>query len=315
LRQAQRKQPPGPAVAPAMDFPSRPVEIIVPIAPGGFNDSVARIVAQKMAEAAKRPFVIINRPGAGGTLGVGAVALATPDGHTIGITGDFLAINAALQQKLPYDTLKDLKLVTLVGRLPQVLVTAAGVPAGNLSELIAIAKAKPGSLAFGSSGVGGMPHLAGELLRLLTKTELTHVPYKGVAPMVIDLLAGHLQMAFLAVPSALPHVQGGTLKAIAVAGRERSAMMPNVPTLSELGYAVDAENWYGMIAPAATPPAVVARLHQVTIAALQDAGVRGRLLQLGVTPVGNSTEEFEAYLRSEIEKWSRVVREAGIKRN
>ncbi len=240
-----------------------------------------------------------------------------PDGHTIAITSaGALAISIALQEKLPYDTLKHLKPVTLVAKVPELLVAATGVPAKDLAELVALARAKPGTLNYASSGPGSMPHLAGELLKVAAKIDIVHVPYKGAAPAVNDLLGQQVQLAFFDLPVLLPQVQSGKLKAIAVGSRERAPSLNTVPTTAELGYPqVEADNWYGMVAPIATPPAVVARLHQATVEALRDKGVREKLSSQGLNLIGDTPEAFTAYIRSEIEKWGKVAKAAKLVAN
>jgi tripartite-type tricarboxylate transporter receptor subunit TctC len=301
-------------VSQAQEFPSKPIRLIVPFPPGGPNDLIARVVGQRMSELLKQQVVIDNRGGAGGVTGTDVVAKAAPDGHTIAITSaGALAISIALQDKLPYDTLKHLKPVTLVAKVPELLVTATSVPANNLAELVALARAKPGTLNYASSGAGSMPHLAGELLKVAAKIDIVHVPYKGAAPAVNDLLGQQVQMAFFDLPVLLPQVQSGKLKAIAVGSRERAPSLKNVPTTAELGFAqVEADNWYGMVAPIATPPAIIARLHQVTVEALRDKGVREKLSSQGLNLIGDTPEAFTAYIRSEIEKWGKVAKAAGL---
>jgi tripartite-type tricarboxylate transporter receptor subunit TctC len=304
----------GPTALSAQEYPSKPIRLIVPFPPGGPNDLIARVVGQRMSELLKQQVVIDNRGGAGGVTGTDVVAKAAPDGHTIAITSaGALAISIALQDKLPYDTLKHLKPVTLVAKVPELLVTATSVPANNLNELIALARAKPGTLNYASSGAGSMPHLAGELLKVAAKINIVHVPYKGAAPAVNDLLGQQVQMAFFDLPVLLPQVQSGKLKAIAVGSRERAPSLKTVPTTAELGFAqVEADNWYGMVAPIATPPKVIARLHQVTVEALRDRGVQEKLSSQGLNLVGDSPEAFTAYIRGEIEKWGKVAKAAGL---
>jgi tripartite-type tricarboxylate transporter receptor subunit TctC len=302
------------AAASAQEFPSKPIRLIVPFPPGGPNDLIARVVGQKISELLKQQVIVDNRAGAGGTLGVDVVAKAPPDGHTIAITtSGTLAINIALQEKIPYDTFKHLKPVTLVTTVPELLVAATSVPAKDLKEIVALARTKPGTLNYASSGHGSMPHLAGELLKVAAKIDIVHVPYKGAAPAVNDLLGQQVQMAFFDLPVLLPQVEAGKLKAIAVGSRARAPSLKNVPTTAELGYPqVQAENWYGMVAPVATPPAIVARLHQVTVEALRDPGVREKLSSQGLNLVGNTPDEFTAYIRSEIDKWGKVAKAAGL---
>jgi tripartite-type tricarboxylate transporter receptor subunit TctC len=303
-----------PAAAAAQDFPSKPIRLIVPFPPGGPNDLIARVVGQKMSELLKQQVVIDNRGGAGGALGTDVVAKAPPDGYTIAISSSgALAISISMQEKIPYDTLKHLKPITLVATVPELLVAATSLPAKDLTELIALARAKPGTLNYASSGPGGMPHLAGELLKVAAKIDIVHVPYKGAAPAVNDLLGQQVQMAFFDLPVLMPHVEAGKLKPIVVGSRERAPSLKNVPTTAELGYPqVVAENWYGMVAPAATPPAIVARLHQSTVEALRDPGVQQKLSSQGLTLVGNTPDEFTAYIRAEIEKWAKVAKAAGL---
>lgn len=301
------------ASAHAQVFPTRPIRLVVPFPPGGPNDIIARVVGQKMSELLKQQVVIDNRAGAGGALGTDVVAKAAPDGYTIAITSaGALAISIGLQEKLPYDTLKHLKPVTLVAKVPELLVTATSLPANNLNELIALARAKPGTLNYASSGPGSMPHLAGELLKAAAKIDIVHVPYKGAAPAVNDLIGQQVQMAFFDLPVLLPQVQSGKLKPIAVGSRERAESLKDVPTTVELGYAVEADNWYGMVAPIATPPAVIARLHQATTDAMRDPGVREKLSSQGLSLVGDTPEQFAAYIRNEIEKWGKVGKAAGL---
>jgi tripartite-type tricarboxylate transporter receptor subunit TctC len=305
----------APAAAVAQGFPNKPIKLIVPFPPGGPNDIIARVVGQKMSEILGQPVLIDNRGGAGGVLGTDAVAKASPDGYTIAITSaGALAISTSMQQKLPYDSLKDLKPVTLVATVPELLVVATSVPAKSMSELIALAKAKPGQLNFASSGPGSMPHLAGELLKISAKINIVHVPYRGAAPAVNDLLGQQVQMVFLDLPVLLPQVKTGKLRPIAVGSKTRVPTLPDVPTTAEVGLPeVRAENWYGMVAPAATPPDVVAKLNKAAVEAMKDRAVQEKLSSQGATLVGDTPDEFAAFIRSEIDKWSGVAKAAGIK--
>lgn len=307
----------APALAAAQEFPSKAIKLIVPFPPGGPNDIIARVVGQRMSEILKQPVVVDNRGGAGGILGTDMVAKSEPDGYTIAITSaGALAISFSLQEKVPYDSAKNLQAITLVATVPELLVTATNVPAKDLKELIELAKAKPGTLNFASSGPGSMPHLAGEMLKIKAKIDITHVPYRGAAPAVNDLLAQQVQMVFLDLPVLLPQVAGGKLKPIAVATTKRVPSLPDVPTTIEAGMPdVQAENWYGMVAAAGTPPAIVAKLHAATVEALKSPDVKEKLAAQGATLVGNTPEEFAAFIKSEIEKWAKVVKEANIKVN
>jgi tripartite-type tricarboxylate transporter receptor subunit TctC len=301
--------------AAAQDFPSKPIKLIVPFPPGGPNDIIARVVGAKMAELIGQPVVIDNRGGAGGVLGTDAVAKADPDGYTVAITSaGALAISKSLQEKLPYDTLKDLKPVTLVAKVPELLVVANNVPAKSMQELLTLAKAKPGQLNFASTGPGSMPHLAGELFKSSAGIDIVHVPYKGAAPAVNDIVGEQVQMVFLDIPVLLPQVQAGKVRPIAIGSRQRATSLPDVPTTGEVGLPqIEAENWYGLVAPAATPPAIIAKLHKATVDALQSAEVKDKLAPQGAILVGNTPEEFTAYIQSEIDKWGKVAKAANIK--
>jgi tripartite-type tricarboxylate transporter receptor subunit TctC len=301
----------------AQNFPTKPIKLIVPFPPGGPNDIIARVIGAKMSELLGQPVVIDNRGGAGGVLGTDAVAKAEPDGYTIAITSaGALAISKSLQEKLPYETLKDLKPVTLVAKVPELLVVANNVPAKTMPELLALAKAKPGQLNFASTGPGSMPHLAGELFRTSAGIDIVHVPYKGAAPAVNDIVGQQVQMVFLDIPVLLPQVQAGKVRPIAIGSRERVPSLPNVPTTAEVGLPqIEAENWYGMVAPAATPAAVIAKLHRATAEALKSPEVKDKLQAQGAILVGNSPEEFAAYIQSEIDKWGKVAKAANIKAN
>jgi len=302
-----------PALAAAQDFPAKPIKLIVPFPPGGPNDIIARIVGQRMSELARQPVVIDNRGGQGGTLGTDAVAKAVPDGYTIGIVNaGALAINQSLE-KVPYDTLKDLAPVTLVVTVPEMLVVAGNVPAKNMSELLALARAEPGKLNFASTGPGSLPHLAGELLKLTANIDIVHVPYRGAAPAINDLLGQQVQMTFLDLPAILPHIRSGALKPIALGTTARAPTAPDVPTTAEVGMPeLRIENWYGMVAPSGTPPAIVASLNKITTTALADPDVKEKLADQGLTTAGDSPEQFRSFIASETEKWARVIRDAGV---
>ena len=302
-----------PTLAAAQDFPTKPIKLIVPFPAGGPNDIIARIVGQRMSELMKQPVIIDNRGGAGGALGTDAVAKAAPDGYTIGIVNlGALAINQSME-KVPYETLKDLAPVTLVVTVPEMLVVASDVPAKNMSELVALAKAQPGKLNFASTGPGSLPHLAGELLKLTANIDIAHVPYRGAAPAINDLLGQQVQMTFLDLPAILPHIRSGTLKPIALGTTARAPTAPDVPTTVELGMPeLRIENWYGMIAPAATPPAVIAALNKITTTALADPNVKEKLAEQGLTTAGNSPEQFRDYIATETAKWAKVIKDAGI---
>jgi tripartite-type tricarboxylate transporter receptor subunit TctC len=305
----------APIAASAQTFPSKPIKLVVPFPAGGPNDIIGRAVGQRMGEILKTQVIIDNRGGAGGVIGTDAVAKAAPDGYTIAVTSaGALALSPSVVAKLPYETLKDLKPITLVAKVPEMLVVATSVPANNLAELVALAKSQPGKLNFASTGPGSMPHLAGELFRLAAKIDVVHVPYRGAAPVVNDLLGQQVQMVFLDLPVLLPQVQAGKIRAIAIGAKERAPSLPNVPTFAESGFPQTLiENWYGMVAPAATPQPIADILHKAAVEALHDPGVKEKLGKLGLTLVGDSPAEFAAYVKGETEKWAAVVKEAGIK--
>ena len=302
-----------PAAGTAQDFPTKPIKLIVPFPPGGPNDIIARVVGQRMSELTKQPIIIENRSGQAGVLGTDAVAKAAPDGYTIAITSaSSLAINPSLE-RVPYDVRKDLTPVTLNVTVPEMLVVASNVPANNMAELIALAKAKPGKLTFASAGIGGLPHLAGELFKLMAKIDIVHVPYRGAAPAINDLLGQQVQMAFLDLPVLLPHIKAGTLRGIALGARTRAPTAPDVPTTAEVGMPdLLIENWYGMIAPAKTPEAIVAALNRIANEAMADPSVQQKLADQGLTVAGDTPEHFRGYIDAETRKWAKVIRESGF---
>ncbi len=304
-----------PSAAAAETYPSRPIKLVVPFPPGGPNDIIARVVGQRMSELLGQPVVVDNRGGAGGVVGTDAVAKAAPDGYTIGIcSAGALAISASLIEKVPYDATKDLTAITLVASVPELLVVPAQFPAKTFNELVDMAKAQPGKLNFASSGPGSMPHLAGELLKINAKIDIVHVPYRGAAPAVNDLLGGQVQMVFLDTPVLLPHIQSGKLRALAVAAKDRAPSVPQVPTMGELGLAnVDAENWYGMVGPANMPKDIVDKLNKAAAEALKYPEVIAKLSPQGAKLVGDKPEEFAAYIKTEIAKWAKVVEASGAK--
>ena len=302
-----------PAVAQAQDFPNRNIRLIVPFPPGGPNDIIARVVGKRMEEILKQTIVVDNRSGQGGVLGTDLVAKAAPDGYTVGIaSAGALAISPSME-KVAYDTLKDLQPVTLVAKVPEMLVVATSVPASNMKELVALAKAQPGKLNFASSGPGSMPHLAGELFKLTAKIDMTHVPYKGAAPAVNDLLGQQVQMVFLDLPVLLPQINAGKLRPIAVGAPERVPSAPDVPTTAEVGMPdLLTENWYGMVAPAHTSPKIVAILNKAAVEAIKDSDVKEKLASQGAILVGDTPEQFADYIDSETKKWAMVIKEAGV---
>jgi tripartite-type tricarboxylate transporter receptor subunit TctC len=302
-----------PALAAAQDFPVKPIRLIVPFPAGGPNDIIARVVGQRMSELTRQPVVIDNRGGQAGVLGTDAVAKAAPDGYTIGIVSASALVISPSMEKVAYDVNKDFAPVTLVVTVPEMLVVASNVPASNMAELVALARAQPGKLNFASAGIGGLPHLAGELFKLTAKIDVVHVPYRGAAPAINDLLGQQVQMTFLDLPVILPHIKAGTLRPIALGAPARAPTAPDVPTTAEVGMPdLLIENWYGMIAPAGTPPAVVASLNRIVTAAMGDPAVKEKLADQGLTVVGDTPEHFRAFIGSEFAKWAKVINDAGL---
>jgi tripartite-type tricarboxylate transporter receptor subunit TctC len=302
-----------PAAAVAEDFPSKPIRLIVPFPAGGPNDIIARIIGQRMSELIKQPVLIDNRGGQGGVLGTDAVAKANADGTTIGIVSASALVISPTMEKVPYDVPRDFAPVTLIVTVPEMLVVADNVPARNMAELIALAKAQPGQFNFASAGVGGLPHLAGELLKLTAKLDIVHVPYRGAAPAINDLLGQQVQMAFLDLPVLLPHLKAGTLHGIALGARERAPSAPDVPTTAEVGMPdLLIENWYGMIAPAKTPESIVAALNRIANEAMADPSVQQKLADQGLTVAGDTPERFRDYIDAETRKWARVIKQSGV---
>ena len=294
------------------DYPSRPVTFIVPFAPAGGTDILARLLGQKLEQRLGKPFVVENRPGAGTVIATNFVAKSTPDGYTIMMTVSSLAIDATLYKKLPYDPAKDLALVALIASVPFVLVVNPSLPVNSVEDLIALAKKRP--LSFGSGGIGAFHHLAAELFDSMTGIKMTHVPYRGTAPALNDLLGGYIQVMFSDLGPALPLIKAGKLRALAVTTKQRFAALPDIPPLSEVGVpGYDAAAWQGVVAPAQTPTDIIAKLNKQlnAIVALDD--VRGRLKELGMNAVGTGTpEDLQRFLQSEIVRWGKVVEAAGI---
>lgn len=300
--------------APA-EYPDKPVKIIVPYPPAGTTDILARLIAQRLAERMKQPFVIENRPGAGGAIGSVAVAKSPADGYTLLMgTVNSHGINSALFKSLPYDAVKDFAPITIVGNTPNVLAVNPGVPANNLAELLALARAKPGSLNFGSTSQGGSPHMSGELLKLMTGVDIAHIPYKGAGPMLIDLIGGQVQMGFDNLPSSIGHIRSGKLRAIAVTSAKRFPGTPEIPTMAESGvpgYEVSA--WFGLLAPAGTPKPVIDALYANIADILKQPEVVKQLFDLGAEPGGNTPEAYARQIATDVEKWKKVVAATGVR--
>jgi tripartite-type tricarboxylate transporter receptor subunit TctC len=297
----------------AADYPSRPVRLVVPFAPGGTNDVIGRILAEKLATRLGQAVVVDNRPGANSVVGAEIVAKAAPDGHTLLIVAAGFAVNPSLRKTLPYDTVRDFAPLGLVGGGPYLLVVHPSVPAKDLGELVTWAKSRAGAVSYASTGTGSPPHLAAELLRIAAGIEMQHVPYKGGGQVLPDLLAGRVSLFFGSVSTLAAHVQAGRLRAIAVTTTRRAPSLPDVPTVIESGIAgYEVNGWYGLLAPARTPGAIVRRLNAELRAALDERDTRARLAQRGIEPQPGSPEEFAALIRDEIAKWAKVVRAAGI---
>ena len=302
-----------PALAAAQDFPNKPIRLIVPFPAGGPNDIIARVVGQRMSELTKQPVLIDNRGGQAGVLGTDAVAKANPDGYTIGIVSASALVISPTMEKVPYDVGRDFAPVTLVVTVPEMLVVASNFPANNMAELVALAKAQPGKFNFASAGVGGLPHLAGELLKLTAKIDIVHVPYRGAAPAINDLLGQQVQMAFLDLPVLLPHIKAGTLRPIALGAPQRAPTAPDVPTTAEVGMPdILIENWYGMVAPAKTPDNIIAALNRIANEAMADPSVKEKLADQGLTVAGDTPEHFRGYIEAETKKWARVIKDSGV---
>jgi tripartite-type tricarboxylate transporter receptor subunit TctC len=302
------------AAVPAQDYPSKTVRIVVPFSPGGGNDIVARFIAQRMTEAFGQTAVVDNRAGAGSTLGTDVVAKSPPDGYTLLVTHNAIAINETLYPKLPYDAEKDFAQVILVGTTTNTLVVNPKVPAKTTKELIALAKAKPGALNYGSTGAGGTSHLAMEYFKLSTGTNLVHIPYKGTAPALTDLAGGQVQAMISALPGTMPFIQGKRVVALATTGAKRSAFLPDLPTLNESGvpgYVFD--TWYGLHAPAKTPPEIVTKLNTTIAKALNTPAVKEALFKAGIEADPGTPEQFRKFMISEIQKMGKIIKASGAK--
>jgi tripartite-type tricarboxylate transporter receptor subunit TctC len=299
--------------APAANYPAKPVKLVVPFPPGGPLDTVARELGQAMAASWGQPVVVENRPGAGGGIGAELVAKSPPDGYTIlmGAVSTH-AINVTLYKKIPYDPLRDFVPVTQVADVPNVLVVNPSLPVHSVAELIAYAKAHPGTLNFASGSNGSTGHLAGELFKSMAHIDMQHVPYKGAAPAITDLLAGQVSLMFDNLASATPFIKAGKLRALAVTTGKRTPFFPELPTIAEAGLpGFDLSTWFGIFAPAGTPPEIVARLNAELVRILKTPEMKEHMASLGAEPVGNTPEQFLAYIKNEIPKYAKVIRESG----
>jgi tripartite-type tricarboxylate transporter receptor subunit TctC len=296
-------------------WPTKPVRIIVPYPAGGVADLLPRVVGEKLSQKWGQPVVVENKPGASGNIGMAEAARAAPDGYTLALApAGNLTVNPTLFPNLPFDTAKDFTPVTNLAQVPNVLVVHSSVPVKSFKELVAYAKANPGKLNFASPGDGSGAHLAGELMKLEPGVEMVHVPYKGLAPAVNDLLGGQVQMMFAGISTVIQHVKSGKLTALAIASPKRSPQLPDVPTVAESGIpGFEVISWYGIVARAGTPPAVVQKIQRDMAEALAMEDVRGKLAAQGLEPVGNTPEQFGTAIQAESRKWGDIVRRAGIK--
>jgi tripartite-type tricarboxylate transporter receptor subunit TctC len=300
--------------ATAQEYPAKPVRIIIGFPPGGATDLVARLMAPKYTVIFKQQFIVDNRPGATGVIGSDLAARAAPDGYTIhlGTLASFVLSPAT--SKVPYDSLKDFAPISQAVALQNIFIVHPTLPARTMKELIALAKANPGKLNFASSGVASTGHLSGELLKSMANVNLVHVPYKGGGPAIVDLVAGHVEVFVAIISTAVPQVKAGKARALAVTGTKRAAALPDVPTVAEAalkGY--ESTNWYGYVAPSATPRPIIERLHKATVSVLDMPDIRKALLDQGIEAVPSSPEQFAAYIKSETDKWTKVIKSVGIR--
>jgi tripartite-type tricarboxylate transporter receptor subunit TctC len=303
------------AGAQAQEYPKRPIKVVIAFPPGGPTDFVGRLLAEKLRELLGQPLIIENKAGANGAIGADFVAKSAPDGYTLFLTtSGAVTITPNLRTDTPYDTLRDFAPISRVVNVNEVLAVRPDLGANSATDLVAMAKAKPGTLAFASTGIGSPPHLALELFQAAAGVKFVHVPYRGAAPAITDLLGGQVIAMFADAPVLLPHIQGGKLKPLAVAAAQRNPVLPDVPTLAEQGYAdTIADNWYGLLAPAKTPPAIIAKLNAALRAAFADPAVRQKLVAVGAVPAPTTSDEFARFLREELARWGKVIREKGIK--
>jgi len=296
-------------------YPAKPVRVVVPYPPGGTTDILARLIAAKLTLSLGQSFIVENRPGASGAIGSQAVAKAPADGYTLLMgTASTHGVNSALSKSLPYDAIKDFSPITVVGGTPNVILVHPELPAKNLAELLALARDKPGKLNFGSTSLGGTPHMSAELLKMMTGVDIVHVPYKGAGPMLADLLGAQIQIGFDNLPSSMGHIRSGKVRALAVTTPKRWPGAPEIPTVSESGVAgYEVSGWFGLLAPSGTPRPVIDAVYRAVGATLKQPEVQKQMLELGAEPGGNPPEDFARQIAAEVEKWKKVVAATGVK--
>jgi len=301
----------GPALA---QYPNKPVRIVVPYPPGGTTDILARLTAARLTESMGQPFVVENRPGASGGIGSQAVAKSAPDGYTLVMATISSHGIVSSISKLPYDPVKDFSPVTVIGSTPNVILVHPDLPAKNLAELLKLAREKPGKLNFGSTSPGGSPHMSAELLKMMAKVDMVHIPYKGAGPMLTDLIGGQIQIGFDNLPSSMGHIKSGKVRAVAVTTTKRWPGTPDVPTVAESGVpGYEVSGWFGLLAPAGTPKPVIDALYRAASAMLKQPDVQKQMLELGAEPGGNTPDAFGKQIAAEVEKWKKVVAVTGVK--
>lgn len=296
------------------DYPVKPVRLIVPFPPGGGNDTIARLIGQKLAPVLGQQVIVDNRPGAGGTIGAELAAKSAPDGYTLFLAGVAShGINPNLRKKLPYDPVRDFHGVSLIASAPLLVVVHPSLPVASIKQLVALARAKPGAINYASNGIGGSSHLAVELFKMTTGTDMVHIPYKGLSSALTDLISGQVQLMFSSAVAMLPQVKAGKLRAIAMTGAKRSPAIPEIPTVAEAGVpGYETGSWYGIVAPAKTPRPVIERLGREIAAITRSPEISGRLTEEAVIPIGSSPEEFDAHIKRELARWAQVIARAKI---
>ena len=299
------------------DYPNKPIKVVVTFPPGGSSDAIIRILSTRLNDKLGHPLVLENRPGAGGNIGLSAVAKAAPDGYMLGVgAAGGLTANSSLYPQMPFDVAKDFAPITMLASIPFVLVGHPSVPADNMQQLIALAKSQPGKVSIGHGGNGTAMHLSTALFTQMADIKLIEVPYRGSGPAAMDTLSGQIQLSVTDLAAALPHIKAGKLKAFAVTSPKRLSNLPDVPTLSESGLTgYDSTGWFGLVAPTGTPPQIIQRLHAEFTAALNDESIKSQMLQNGMEPIATSIEGFDSYIKSETQKWAKVIKQANIKLN